>query len=329
LGEKNQTGIAGLTRQISARTALYPGQVSSPVRPNILDLKYCLLGTGVEMKMTSLYKSPQGEKIVMDMYAELLERWPVPRDELRLQTRIGETFIIASGPLSGAPIILLHGANSNALSWMGDIPTLAKLHRVYAVDIPGDPGRSAPSRPSWNGNGYLEWLQDILIGLKIEKTALIGLSQGGWNALKFASNHPEKISKLVLLSPAGLINDRPSFLFKAILYSLAGKKGVLALSRLTFGDIEMPEDAVKYMDVILTHFKSRFETLQKFSDSELSRLRMPVLLIGGRQDAIRDIDRINERLTKSVQNLKSLIYQDQGHVLINQADSILSFLDGA
>ena len=212
---------------------------------------------------------------------------------------------------------------------MGDIPALAKSNRVYAIDIPGDPGRSAPSRPNWNGNGYVEWLEDILTGLKIEKTALIGLSQGGWNALKFASRHPEKVSKLVLLSPAGVVNDRPSFLFKAILYSLAGKKGVLALSRLTFGKMEMSEEAIKFMNVILTHFKSRFERLRLFSDMELSRLSMPVLLIGGRLDAIRDVDKINHRLVKSIPRLKSCIYPDQGHVLINQADAILPFLDEA
>jgi pimeloyl-ACP methyl ester carboxylesterase len=279
------------------------------------------------MKPTSIYKSPETERVVMAIYAGLLERWPVPREEFKLQTHIGETFIIASGPASAKAIILLHGANSNALSWMGDIPALSKTNRVYAVDIPGDPGRSAPSRPNWNGNGYVEWLEDILTGLKIETTALIGLSQGGWNALKFASHHPEKVSKLVLLSPAGVINDRPSFLIKAVFYSLAGKKGVLALSRMTFGKMEVSEEAVKFMNVILTHFKSRFERLQLFSEPELSRLPMPVLLIGGRRDAIRDVHKIKQRLEKFVPGLKSQIYPDQGHVLINQADTFMPFLD--
>jgi pimeloyl-ACP methyl ester carboxylesterase len=280
-----------------------------------------------KMKPISIYKSPESERVVMAIYGGLLERWPVSREELRLETRIGETFIIASGPLSAPPVILLHGANSNSLSWMGDIPAIAKSRRVYAIDIPGDPGRSAPSRPKWNGNGYVQRLEDILVGLKIRKTALIGLSQGGWNALKFASYHPEKVSKLVLLSPAGVINDRPSFLFKAVLYSLAGKKGVRALSRLTFGDVDMSEEAVKYMDVILTHFKSRFEILKSFSEPELSRLGMPVLLIGGRLDAIRDVYKIKRRLEKFIPGLKSQIHPDQGHVLINQADTIMPFLD--
>ncbi len=126
----------------------------------------------------SVYKSPAGEAEVMALYDKVLSIWPVPHDDLRLNTRLGETFIIASGTQESLPLILLHGAASNAVSWIGEVEQYSRYFRTYAVDIPGDPGRSAPSRPSWNSPAYADWLADVFDGLKISRSALLGLSQG-------------------------------------------------------------------------------------------------------------------------------------------------------
>lgn len=279
--------------------------------------------------MNSLYRTPAGEQVVMDYYAQALAYWPGTHEELRVPTRLGETFLIACGQPSAEPVVLLHGASSNALSWMADAPVLGSIMRVYVPDIPGDPGRSAPSRPDWNGPAYVEWLEDVLKALKVQKVNLVGLSQGGWHALKFAINHPERVSRLVLLSPAGVTGDRPSFLFKAVVYSLAGKKGAHALTRMTFGRIPVSPQVIRYQDLIMTNFRSRISRLRLFTDSELRRLDMPLLLIGGRQDAIRDVSGIQRRLSSLTPRLQSHIYPDQGHVLINQSAVILPFLSDA
>jgi pimeloyl-ACP methyl ester carboxylesterase len=278
------------------------------------------------MTARSIYKSEAGQQAVLAFYNQALAYWPVEHQDLLLKTRLGETFVIASGPPSGVPLILLHGAGSNALAWMGDVPALSRDFRVYSVDIPGDPGRSAPVRPSWNGSGYVEWLEDVLNSLKINRAGLIGLSQGGWLALKFAVQQPDRVARLVVLSPAGVVTDRFSFLFKAVLYSLAGKKGVQALTRLTFGKMTIAPAAVQFQELILTHFRSRIEKVTLFTAPELARLNMPVLLIGGQQDVIRDVEKIRRRLSASVPGLQSRLHPDQGHVLINQSTVILPFL---
>jgi pimeloyl-ACP methyl ester carboxylesterase len=279
--------------------------------------------------MKTLYRTPAGEQAVMEFYNQAMAYWPGAHQELRVPTRLGETFLLACGQPSAEPVVLLHGASSNALSWMGDAPLLASRLRVYVPDIPGDPGRSAPSRPDWNGPAYTEWLEDVLEAVDVQKVNLVGLSQGGWQALKFAVNHPERVSRLVLLSPAGVTRDRSSFLLKAVLYSLAGKKGAQALTRLTFGRLPVSRQVIQYQDLIMTHFRSRISRLNLFTDSELRRLDMPVLLIGGKQDAIRDVSGIQRRLGALTPRLQSHIYPDQGHVLINQSAVILPFLSKA
>ena len=97
--------------------------------------------------MTPIYTSPDGARAVEQRYRELLDGWPVPADHLRVPTREGETFVVASGRADAPPLVLLHGSGSNALMWAPDVAAWSERFRVYAVDLIGEPGLSAPARP--------------------------------------------------------------------------------------------------------------------------------------------------------------------------------------
>jgi pimeloyl-ACP methyl ester carboxylesterase len=278
------------------------------------------------MTEKSLYKSGAGEKAIMAFYDTVLEHWPVPCQKININTRYGNTFAVVSGGPAAPVLILLHGASSNAASWAGDVGEYSRHFRVYAVDVPGDPGKSAPSRPAWNSPAYAEWLEDVINGLTADRVNLLGLSQGGWAAIKYAVYRPEKVSKLVLLSPAGVTADKASFLIRVILYSLAGRRGTEASIRRLMGDQKFPEEVLQYMRLIMTQFKPRFERLIPFTDEELKRLTMPVLLVGGKQDIIRDVDKIATRLRNIIPELTMKMYPDKGHVLANLAAEIVPFL---
>src|SRR5262247_945497 len=105
----------------------------------------------------------------MDQYDALLARWPVPCATLDISSRYGATFVVASGSESAAPLVLIHGAGSNSAMWAGDVGEYSRHYRVYAVDLLGEPGKSAPARPSWDSPAYAEWLGDVLDALKVEK----------------------------------------------------------------------------------------------------------------------------------------------------------------
>jgi pimeloyl-ACP methyl ester carboxylesterase len=262
----------------------------------------------------------------MEYYGRILGLWPEPRKTSFIPTRHGDTFIIASGKETLPPLFLLHGSCSNAVSWIGEVGGYSQHFRTYAVDIPGEPGRSAPNRPSWNSPAYAEWMEDLLDSLKISRTSLSGLSQGGWTALKFATVHPERVEKLVLLTPAGVTPDRTSFLFRAILLSMLGQPGARALNRYTLGKDEIGQEGEQYMEAIMTHFRPRIGSLAKFTDEELSRLTMPVLLLGGAQDRIRNVAGIAARMSPLVPHLKVRIFPDRGHVLVNTSEVVSGFL---
>ena len=262
----------------------------------------------------------------MALYDSALNRWPVPFEGLWTTTCRGETFAIVSGDPANPPLILLHGACSNALAWMTDVEAYSRHFRVYALDIPGEPGRSAAIRIDWNSHAIVDWLESFLSANQIQKPLLLGLSQGGWTALRYAVARPENVGKLVLLAPAGIIHDKFSFLLSAIFLSALGKRGAKAINRLTFGREPVHPDAMEFMNAIMTNFKPRIGRLNLFSDQELSRLNMPVLLLGGRLDAIRDPQKIVARLASILPKLTFNIFSDRGHVLVNTHARILPFL---
>jgi pimeloyl-ACP methyl ester carboxylesterase len=86
----------------------------------------------------AVFKSPHGESETVLAYAAVLAQWPVPYEELDLPTRFGATHVIACGPPGAKPIVLLHGQDSSATSWIHNIADFSRAFRVYAGDRMAD-----------------------------------------------------------------------------------------------------------------------------------------------------------------------------------------------
>src|SRR5262245_3552203 len=266
-----------------------------------------------EVVAESIYKSPAGERAVMAWYDALLQRWPVARSEHSVATRHGPTFVIAGGNGSAPPLVLLHGAGTNSAMWAGDFAEYSRHYRVMAIDLLGEPGKSAPSRPSWSGPAYGEWLNDVLDSLHVDSAAIVGLSQGAWVALKLAVWKPERVRALVLLSPGGIVPDNLSFVLRALPLLLLGRWGARRINRMVLGGQVVPIEVEAGMALVYQHFKPRLGVLPLFSDGELRRLTMPVqLLIGGR-DTLRSAEKITARMRKLVPHLDATVIPDAGH----------------
>jgi len=98
--------------------------------------------------METIYKSEAGKELILSLYREILEEWPMANRQYQVETRHGSTFVIESGDAAKPPLILLHGSVSNSLTWLADVLTFSETHHVFAVDIIGEPGFPAPNRPA-------------------------------------------------------------------------------------------------------------------------------------------------------------------------------------
>lgn len=151
--------------------------------------------------MENIYKSEVGKQEVLGQYRKILASWPVENHQYEVETSLGPTFIIESGSKNNPPLILLHGSVSNSYTWYSDIASLSKTHNVYAIDIIGEAGLSATSRPSYKSGKYALWLNETINALRLSSCTIVAMSLGGWMALSFATTYPDKVDNLILLCP--------------------------------------------------------------------------------------------------------------------------------
>jgi len=282
--------------------------------------------------MTSVYKSADGERAVRERYVEILKNWPVPSGHLRLPTREGETFVIASGAESAPPLLLFHGSAANSAAWMFDIAAWSAHFRVFAVDMIGEPGLSAPSRPRLASDVHALWLDEVMRGLALDRASMVGVSLGGWLALDYATRRPERVESLALLCPAGVGRQKISFLFKSIPLLLMGRWGTRKLGEMILGraPANLPPSAqafVDFMSLVHANFRPRHVKLPVFSDEALQRLTMPLLAIVGGKDVLLDSSATKRRLEANVPHAEVSYYSAAGHFIPRQTAPILDFLE--
>lgn len=274
-----------------------------------------------------IYKSAAGQAAIRERYREVLRDWPVPAEQRTIPTREGDTFVLVTGPEAAPPVVLLHGSGANSGTWRGDIPSWARHLRVYAVDLVGEPGGSAPSRPKLGTEAIALWLDDVLAGLGLSETAVVGMSLGGWHALDYAIRRPERVTALALLCPGGIGKQRYGWLLEAIVPRLLGRRDLRGSAQATTGlygaELEPILD-----DIVLTftHFKPRTERLPRFTDEQLRGLPMPVLAIVGDQDAMLDSAETARRISASVPDATVLMLPGVGHAILGQTEPVLNFL---
>lgn len=129
--------------------------------------------------------------------------------EQDVETSFGTTHVYRYEPddpaaRSRTPVVLVHGAGSCSAMWYPNTPTLSAERPVYAVDTPGDPGRSVQREPIHQPERAAQWLDETLDGLGLDRVHLVGTSYGGWLALNQAHRGPERLASVTLLDPGGL-----------------------------------------------------------------------------------------------------------------------------
>lgn len=100
---------------------------------------------------------------------------------------------------NGEPLVLLHGG-LGATSMFGDnLPALAKVRKVIAVDLQGH-GRTADIDRESSVELMADDIAALLKHLNIAKADIMGYSMGGGVALQTAIRHPEVVNKLIVAS---------------------------------------------------------------------------------------------------------------------------------
>lgn len=105
---------------------------------------------------------------------------------------------------SGDPVILLHGIGGSADEWRPVLPHIAKGYRVIAPDAPGHGGSPPSVQSTWDLAFYTAFIARLLDDLGVDRASIVAMSGGGAVALNLVATLPNKVSRLVLISAAGL-----------------------------------------------------------------------------------------------------------------------------
>ena len=277
-------------------------------------------------KKLPIFSSAEGREQYLAAYEAMFSRWQAPHDAIEVKTSYGLTHINASGPGDGYPLVLLHAAGLSSTVWFANITELSAHHRVYAVDVIGDAGKSVADRLLAKRTDYAKWLKEVFDGLSIESCDLLGHSYGGWLTLNMALAYPERLRNIVLLAPAA--SFRPlGFITKLILYLGEFKIHPPAKSMLKAAAAKgtvLEEKFIHLMEEVTRYCRPATMYPTVFTDQELKLIVLPTLLLIGSAEKIYHPHKAIERAQEWMPHLRAEIIPNAGHLLIMDQPEIIN-----
>jgi pimeloyl-ACP methyl ester carboxylesterase len=269
--------------------------------------------------------SPELEAEFNVAYEATMQQWPVPYDDIFVSTTFGNTHVVASGPLDAEPVVLLNPGGGSATIWSHNVEPLSQRYRTYAVDVIGEMNKSVPTRPIRNHPEYQRWMTELLDGLQIDKAHIIGNSNGGFFTLETTLLLPERVDRVVLISPAATFVQMWAFWVK-LLIPAHMVAPLIRSERMVHNAYDWLWQGFP-MDPVYTRLKSiavvagypRYRPSKNsfaphvFSGAELRQIHAPVLLLIGDHEVIYKPDRVIRRATRLIPNLKAAIVPNANH----------------
>lgn len=234
------------------------------------------------------------------------------------------------GPASGETVVLVHGLTTPYFVWDRNSDVLVKAgFRVLRYD---HYGRGFSDRPDvrYDRELYDGLLLELLRSLRIETPVhLVGLSMGGAIAVLFADRHPEMVSRVCLISPAGFPTRIPLLIKVAIApvigdYLLAVLGDAVIFSGTKRGFVK-PEALTGYQEKFRVQMRYRgykrsvlstlrYMQMDKLSESyeHVGKQGRPVLLIWGRRDRVLPFSH-SERVKETIPHVQFHAIDDGGH----------------
>ena len=199
----------------------------------------------------------------------------------------------------GKPLILLHGNGESCDYFEHQITYFSKNYRVIAIDTRGH-GQSARGDKPFTIKQFAEDLHDFMNEKGITKANILGFSDGGNIALTFALKYPEKVEKLILnganLFPSGV---KPLYQWPIVIgYHIA---------KLFSKKSEKAHHNTELLGLMVNE--------PHIEPSELTLLTMPVLVIAGTKDMIKESH--TKLIYKSLPNAQ-LVILDGDHFIANR-----------
>lgn len=272
------------------------------------------------LRHLSGWPDPGGRVAYEAAYQQVLEElWPVPFESRLVATEHGSTHVLVSGDPQAPPLVAFHGAGLSATSWYPNVAALTEHHRLYAVDAVFDRGLGTQTAFVRTAEDCAQWAAEVLDGLQLNRTAVAGLSQGGWVAAALATAHPDRVSRLALLAPVGALRrfKLPFWLLFRGAQDLlpAGDPHKRAERVFAMVGLQPEEPFLNLVALGSAHFREQRPPAfpRPLSDEALRRLTMPTLLLVAGKEVLYDVDKALARAHRLIPHLTADTVPGAGH----------------
>jgi pimeloyl-ACP methyl ester carboxylesterase len=185
----------------------------------------------------------------------------------------------------GTPIVLLHGGLMSGSSFAPILESMTESHQVVTIDLQGH-GHTLPFDRPITFEAMADDVAGVIEYLKLEKPAVLGYSMGSTTALRLGIQHPDLVSRLVLVSAPYAFDKGWHD------YNLEGMRSMT--SAMAEGMMQSPMYATyaaeapdaKNFPVLLDKVGDMMRAGFDYSD-DVKQLKIPTMLVFADWDAVR------------------------------------------
>lgn len=237
------------------------------------------------------YRSRKGRAELEAIYERWLRLLPENLERQKLATRFGQTHVLVAGPVGAPPLMIHHGGNfpnPATLHWFA--PLMARF-RVYAPDLPGAPGYSAPRHLDGRKGELHGWAREVLDLLELERVPHLGVSFGAGIILELASTAPERIARMALIAPAGLLKPAmwpliAQLAVPMLRYRLRPTRAYLSAAVAPLHSDPPSELMLDTHAAVFQHLRLAHRMPGPIGDDALAGCRCPALIVGAECDPL-------------------------------------------
>ena len=233
-----------------------------------------------------------------------------------------------TGPKDAPAEIMLHGLGASLLTWEPWAQALSATHRVIRFDLPGFGLTGADPTGDYTDSRSVQVVIALMDAMAVPRASLIGNSLGGKIAWMLAAAHPERVARLVLISPDGFASpgfdydktpDLPAIakLLPYILPTWMLRMNVAA----AYGDRSLltADVVARYRDMMLAPGVRRAmlarvaQVRLEPPEQLLARVEAPTLLLWGEKDGLIAYSNAQDYL-RAMRDCRLVSFPDLGHV---------------
>lgn len=209
---------------------------------------------------------------------------------------------------SGPTVLLIHGGLGYADVWGAQVADLSKDHTVIVAESRGH-GRSTRNADPYSYDLMSSDYLALLDYLKIDKTAIVGWSDGGIIGLDIAIHHPERLTKLF----AQAANSR----IDGVISTVMENKTFAAYIEHAGEVYEKISPTPTEYDAFVTQISNMWATQPNWSDEDLKKITTPTAIVLGDHDEAVSREH-TDYLAKTIPGAKLIILKDASHFAMLQ-----------